>query len=615
MFYFRTLFLVFCTTALHAQLSVNVTADPMLGGGDRADDPAIWVHPTDPAASIVIGVNKSDNLRDGGLYAFNLDGTRARNNNRWIEGTNLFDKGERYNNVDLRYGFPAGGERWDLVCASNRTDRELDVFRVITNDNGDFLALEEVGEVPLGNGFAAGSEAPYGLGMFHDRRNGNYYVLTSDKEGGVAQYRLDYNPGGTGDERIVGTRVTGVIDVSGDGSEVEGIVADDERGVIYIAAEDKGIYRYATDGAGVLTGTRTPVALVNRSAELTADVEGLTLYYRPDGEGYLIASVQGRSRYAVYERDYTGNDPNRFLKDFSINGVENTDGLDVTNVNLGGRFASGMLVVHDGVEQGITRYKFVDWGQVAGVGSPDLAIDTRCDPRTGCPDVDGPEEPVISGSYTLRNNELGGWLSASGTTDVVLSSSRGSTAQQWNIVPSGNGRYRLQNRQVGSWLGASAEETVYLKARGLRGNESWTIQRRGPDTYTLLNFGSNNYLDGDTGGRVGLSNSPRRDDEWVLERINVATVLGQPAASSSGLAPAAAGLFFPNPASHTVTLTSDPDRITNLTIFDARGRQLVRRPYPRSRQLDVSGLPPGVYLLRVALDDGKEEVARLVVSR
>lgn len=606
MHHFRTLLLLVCSTALYAQANVNITTAPMLGSGDRADDPAIWVHPNRPAASIVIGVNKSGNLRDGGLYAFDLNGTRARDDDEWTEGTNLFDKGERYNNVDLRYGFPAGSERWDLVCASNRSDRELDVFRVVTDDNGDFLALEEVGEVPLGDGFAGEEDAPYGLALFQDRRNGNYYVLTSDKEGGVAQYRLDYNPMGSGDERIVGTRVTGVIDVSGDGSEVEGIVADDERGVIYIAAEDKGIFRYATNGAGVLTGARVPVALVEGSEELAADVEGLTLYYRPDGEGYLIASVQGRSRYAVYERSYSGSAPNRFLKDFAINGVENTDGLDVTNVNLGGQFASGLLVVHDGVEEGITRYKYVDWGQVAGVGSPDLAIDTRCDPRTGCPDVNTPESPDLSGSYTLRNSALGGQLTASSATGVALRPADGSLAQEWDVVRSGNGRYRLKNRQTGNWLGARGEETIYLEVRNLGANESWTLRERGPDTYTLLNFQTDRYLDGDPGGVVGLSNSPRRDDEWVLERIRTGSVLGQPATT---------GLVFPNPARQTITLAPELERITTVTIFDARGQQILQQTNPRSRQLDVSRLPVGVYLLRVAFNDSWEAVARLVVSR
>ena len=35
------------------------------------DDPAIWLHPTDPAQSLIIGTDKDEN---GGLYVFDLNG-------------------------------------------------------------------------------------------------------------------------------------------------------------------------------------------------------------------------------------------------------------------------------------------------------------------------------------------------------------------------------------------------------------------------------------------------------------------------------------------------------------------------------------------------------------
>ena len=42
------------------------------GSGDVADDPAIWIHPDDPALSAVIGTNKDKT--DGGLVVFDLNG-------------------------------------------------------------------------------------------------------------------------------------------------------------------------------------------------------------------------------------------------------------------------------------------------------------------------------------------------------------------------------------------------------------------------------------------------------------------------------------------------------------------------------------------------------------
>ena len=36
-----------------------------------ADDPAIWIHPTDPTRSLIIGTDKKE---DGALYVFGMDG-------------------------------------------------------------------------------------------------------------------------------------------------------------------------------------------------------------------------------------------------------------------------------------------------------------------------------------------------------------------------------------------------------------------------------------------------------------------------------------------------------------------------------------------------------------
>ena len=47
---------------------------------------------------------------------------------------------------------------------------------------------------------------------------------------------------------------------------------------------------------------------------LTADVEGLTIYYSGDSTGYLIASSQGDNTYAVYKRE----GENSYIGQFAI---------------------------------------------------------------------------------------------------------------------------------------------------------------------------------------------------------------------------------------------------------------------------------------------------------
>ena len=75
--------------------------------GDAADDPAIWIHPGDPALSLVLGTDKK-----GGLNVFDLDGRRLQ----------IVSDGSRPNNVDVVYGFPLGGKTVDLAVAG--TSRE-----------------------------------------------------------------------------------------------------------------------------------------------------------------------------------------------------------------------------------------------------------------------------------------------------------------------------------------------------------------------------------------------------------------------------------------------------------------------------------------------------------
>src|SRR5687768_12690185 len=76
--------------------------DPVPSSGDAADDAAIWVHPTDPARSTIIGTDKQ-----GGLAVYDQVGREL-----------YYYPDGKMNNVDLRYDFPLGDARVALVGAS-----------------------------------------------------------------------------------------------------------------------------------------------------------------------------------------------------------------------------------------------------------------------------------------------------------------------------------------------------------------------------------------------------------------------------------------------------------------------------------------------------------------
>lgn len=111
------------------------------------------------------------------------------------------------------------------------------------------------------------------------------------------------------------------------------MVVDPYMGYLYVGQENVGIWKFeaAADGSndGIMIHAVAP-----DSDYLEADVEGLTMYFGPDEEGYLIASSQGDHTFAVFRRD----GDNDYIGSFQIgangdiDGVQECDGAMVLNV-------------------------------------------------------------------------------------------------------------------------------------------------------------------------------------------------------------------------------------------------------------------------------------------
>ena len=118
---------------------------------------------------------------------------------------------------------------------------------------------------------------------------------------------------------------------------------------------------------------------------VSPDVEGLTIYYGSAGNGYLLASDQSKSEYAVYQRTGSNAYVGKFrIGDGPIDGTFYTDGIDVTNFNLGGAYSSGMFIAQDNTNNGGANqnFKMVPWNRIASQMTPPLIIDTGYDPRS-----------------------------------------------------------------------------------------------------------------------------------------------------------------------------------------------------------------------------------------
>jgi 3-phytase len=317
--------------------SAVVETEPVPSEGDAADDPAIWVHPTDPSLSLVLGTDKK-----GGLNVFNLEGKRLQ----------LVSNGSRPNNVDVLYGFPIAGKPIDLAIAGTRIKGKFGM--AIWKIDPASGTLAELGPVPAFPVFGGGE--PYGSCVYRSPRDRAFYAFVSNKEGDVEQYRLEAEG-----EKIV-SKMVRLIKV---GSQVEGCVADFDLGSLYVAEEDVGIWKY--DAEPDTGSIRTLVAKVGEHG-LTADLEGLTIYYAAGSKGYLIASSQGNDSYKVFERD----GGNAFVATIdpqpgSISDVGETDGIDVISAPLSARFPKGLFIVQDGKpKDGRQNFQFFAWEDVAG---------------------------------------------------------------------------------------------------------------------------------------------------------------------------------------------------------------------------------------------------------
>lgn len=303
-----------------------VETDPLKTKGDSADDPTLWVHASDPSLSLVIGTDKKS-----GLAVYDLSGKEIQ-----------FVRDGQMNNVDHRDGFKLAGKNVSLVTASNRSNNTIAIYKIDAETRRlENVAAEQVKTIDA-----------YGSCMYKSKAGKFYYIVTS-KHGVVEQYELFDDRKGVNAKRVRQFKV---------GTQLEGCVADDELGYLYIGEEDVGIWKYPAEPDAELSKTR--VDAVGPGGHLVADVEGLTIAYESDGKGYLIASSQGNSTFAVYKREGA----NDYIKSFRIIGgekideVTETDGIHVTTANLGPLFPKGVFIAQDGLDdKGKQNFKLVPW--------------------------------------------------------------------------------------------------------------------------------------------------------------------------------------------------------------------------------------------------------------
>lgn len=303
----------------HDTLQAAVVTERVL---EDSDDPAIWIDTSDPARSLALGTDKHDT--NGGVYVFGLDGRIDRA--RTVTGL------QRMNNVDVAYGLALGGQRVDVAVATERGRQALRVFSL-----PDMRSVDAGGIVVFDGDTV---RAPMGIALYTRPSDGAIFAIVGGKSGPEQGYLWQYRLEDDGNGSVRGVKVREFGRYSG-AKEIEAITVDNELGYVYYSDETVGIRKYYADPAA----GDEELALFGTSG-FVRDHEGLALYKRDDGTGYLIASDQQGQRIQVFRREGEPGLPHAHaaIAVIPVSATE-TDGLEVTSRPLGPDFPRGMLVL------------------------------------------------------------------------------------------------------------------------------------------------------------------------------------------------------------------------------------------------------------------------------
>ncbi|MDQ3943713.1 MAG: phytase [Actinomycetota bacterium] len=304
--------------------------------GDTMDDPTIWVDPTDPTRSVIIGADH----RDNSLSVYDLSGAR-------LQKLPL----SHGNNVDLRSGFSLSGETTPILGLAGSGAVSFYRFdpatRRLSNvtPGGEKIGREDLEQPGEGPFYA------HGMCLYNSPVSGRFYAFVVDRYGTIKQ--LELTDGGNGKVAFDEVRQIKVEPrpAVGNADQTEACVADEVGRSLFVAEQDWHIWRYGAEPTDP-TGTAKRVMVdseVTEGGHFTREAEGLAVVNDPGGASYLIASSQKADAFTVYR----GSAPYEFIRQVKVvgsataDGCENTDGIDAVAANLGPAFPEGILICQD----------------------------------------------------------------------------------------------------------------------------------------------------------------------------------------------------------------------------------------------------------------------------
>jgi 3-phytase len=325
------------------------------------DDPAIWVHPSDPSRSLILGTMKVA-APAGAVIVFGMDGQVKQ----VISGI------DRPNNIDVEYGFRLGGRSVDIAVVTERLARQLRVFRIEPAQG----RLAEVGRIPVLEGQAGEAGAPMGIALYKRSRDGAVFAIVSPKEGPrqdyLWQYRLLDSGGGRLGAKLV--RRFGNFSAASvrDENEIEAVVVDDALGYVYYSDEADGVHKWHADPEHADAGRE----LAHFAKDgFRGDREGIAIYALSDNTGYIVVTdqLEEDSEYHIYPREGAPGAPHDHSREIAVvrGGADATDGIEISSSPLGPGLPHGAFIA---MNSGPRNFLVFRWQDVAAALKPELRI-------------------------------------------------------------------------------------------------------------------------------------------------------------------------------------------------------------------------------------------------
>lgn len=306
-------------------------------GASDQDDPAIWIHPTDQTKSVIYGSDKVANK----IFVYSPAGSLLQT---------IVAPGQP-GNIDVRYNVPVAGVTSDIVGVNRRDGTWRILLYNINPTDGTLTRIDND---------AITTRQNYGFCFYKSPVSGKLYGITTSDAGNIEQFEISLT---------TGVSVTSVRSWSIGKSE--GCVADDESQTLFINEEGGGVLKYGAEPTAPTT--KTFIAPVGQNG-LAADVEGATIYKTSATDGYVIVSSQGSDDFKVFNRVA----PHAYVTSFTT-GTSSTDGIDVTNMNIGSSYTQGLFISHNGGSA--ATLKPAAWNIIATGTSPQLTVSTSYNPR------------------------------------------------------------------------------------------------------------------------------------------------------------------------------------------------------------------------------------------